>query len=45
MKVKSVKPDAFKKWQYEAVVMREKCLNGEITASEFEEWLDHYFDK
>ena len=38
MKVRSVKPDAFKKWQYEAVVMREKCLNGEITAGEFEAW-------
>jgi len=45
MKVGSVKPDAFKKWQYEAVVMREKCLNGEITAAEFEAWIDHYFDR
>ena len=45
MKVRSVKPDAFKKWQYEAVVMREKCLNGEITAPEFEDWIDGYFDK
>jgi len=45
MKVGSVKPDAFKKWKYEAVVMREKCLNGEISASEFEDWLGAYFDK
>ena len=37
MKVGSVKPDAFKEWQYEAVVIRVKCLNGEITATEFEE--------
>jgi len=43
MKVGSVKPDAFKKWKYEAVVMRDKCLNGEITAGELEEWLDAYF--
>jgi len=45
LKVGSVKPDAFKKWRYEAVVMRDNCLSGEITTSEFEDWIDHYFDK
>ncbi len=42
-KVGSVKPDAFKKWKYEAVVMRDRCLNAEMTASEFEAWIDGYF--
>jgi len=45
LKVGSVKPDAFKNWRYEAVVMRDKCLSGEISTSEFMEWLDEYFDK
>ena len=44
LKVGSVKPDAFKKWRYEAVVMRDRCLDGDIMANEFEEWLDKYFD-
>jgi hypothetical protein len=43
LKVGSVKPDALGKWKYEAVVMRDKCLSGEISGSEFEEWLDSYF--
>ena len=45
LKVGSVKPDAFKKWKYEAVVMRDRCLGGEIAASEFEAWLDGYFGR
>ncbi len=43
LKVGSVKPDAFKKWKYEAVVMRDRCLDGEITVTEFEEWANGYF--
>jgi hypothetical protein len=43
LKVGSVKSDAFKKWRYEAVVMRDKCLNGEMTVDEFKEWIDNYF--
>ena len=43
VKVGSVKPDAFKKWRYEAVVVRDKCLGGEIPISEFTEWIDNYF--
>jgi len=43
LKVGSVKVDAFKKWKYEAVVMRDMCLSGEIAANEFGEWLDGYF--
>jgi len=45
MKVGTVKPDAFKKWKYESVIMRDQCLRGELSASDFEEWLDTYFDK
>ena len=43
VKVGSVKPDAFKKWQYEAVVMRDRCLGSEISIGEFSEWIDNYF--
>ena len=43
LKVGSVKPDAFKKWKYEAVVMRDRCMNGELTVAEFEVWIDGYF--
>ena len=43
VKVGSVKPDAFKKWRYEAVVMRDKCLSGEMPVSEFEDWINNYF--
>ncbi len=45
VKVGTVKPDAFKKWKYEAVVMRDMCLRGELAAEEFEAWADGYFDK
>ncbi len=44
VKVGTVKPDAFKKWKYEAVVMRDRCLSGEMTAEEFEAWADGYFN-
>jgi hypothetical protein len=44
MKVNSVKPDAFKKWKYEAVVMRDRCLDGEVPVEEFEVWIDGYFE-
>lgn len=43
MKVGTVKPDAFKKWKYEAVIMRDKCLDGEVSLKEFREWIDGYF--
>jgi hypothetical protein len=39
-KVGSMKPDAFKKWKYEAVVMRDRCLDGEITVEDFTKWID-----
>ena len=42
-KVNQIKPDAFKKWNYKAVEMRDKCETGEITAAEFEEWLYNSF--
>ena len=43
VKAGSVKPEAFKKWKYEAVVMRDRCLDGEVPAAEFEVWVDEYF--
>jgi hypothetical protein len=43
VKVGTVTPDAFKKWKYEAVVMRDRCVNGEIPVPEFEQWINGYF--
>ncbi|MCL2083253.1 MAG: DUF6076 domain-containing protein [Oscillospiraceae bacterium] len=43
LKVGSVKPDAFKKWKYEAVMMRDRCLDEEVTVEEFTAWIDGYF--
>ncbi len=42
-KVRQIKPDDFKQWNYKAVEMRDRCENGEITAAEFEEWLYNCF--
>lgn len=38
-KVGTIKPDKFRQWNYQACEMRDKCLNNEITAKEFEDWL------
>ena len=38
-KVRQIKLDDFKLWNYKAVEMRDRCQNGEITVQEFEEWL------
>ena len=43
VKAGSVKREAFKKWKYEAVVMRDRCVNGEVEVVEFEVWIDTYF--
>lgn len=42
-KVGTIKPDKFRKWNYRACEMRDKCLNGEISAKEFENWLNESF--
>jgi len=43
VKAGSVKLDAFKKWKYEAVVMRDRCLSEDVSFKEFEEWVNGYF--
>ena len=42
-KVRQIKLDEFKQWNYKAVEMRDRCQDGEITAQEFEEWLYNSF--
>lgn len=42
-KVGTIKPDKFKQWNYAACEMRDKCMNGEISTAEFEEWLEGCF--
>ena len=38
-KVGTLKEQTFKKWKYQAIVMRDRCINGEISIDEFEIWL------
>ena len=32
-------PDKFRQWNYQACEIGDKCLNNEISAAEFGEWL------
>lgn len=43
-KVGTIKLDKFRKWNYWACEMENKCLNGEFTVAEFEEWLSWSFE-
>lgn len=38
--VGTIKPDKFRKWNYRACEMRDKCQNGEFSVAKFEEWLN-----
>ena len=38
-KVGTIKPDKFRQWNYQACEIKDKCLNNEISAKEFENWL------
>ena len=42
-KVGTIKPDKFRKWNYQACEKRDMCQRGEITLNEFEEWLEGSF--
>lgn len=42
-KVGTIKPDKFRKWNYQACEKRDMCQRGEITLDEFEEWLEGSF--
>lgn len=43
-KAGTIKPDKFRKWNYRACEMRDKCQSGEISVAEFEEWLKNSFE-
>ncbi len=42
-KVGTIKPDKFRKWNYQACEKRDMCQRGEITLEEFEDWLTGSF--
>ena len=42
-KVGSIKPDKFKKWNMDACTKRDLCADNQITAKEFEQWLEDSF--
>lgn len=42
-KVRQIKLDDFKQWNYKAVEMRDRCQDVEITPQDFEEWLYNSF--
>lgn len=39
-KAGSMKPSAFKKWKYQAMLKRDECIEGKIDIVDFEEWLE-----
>ena len=43
-KTGSMKPAAFKKWKYQAMLKRDECIDGQITFEEFKIWLDNSFE-
>ena len=42
-RVGTIKPDKFRKWNYQACEKRDMCQRGEISLEEFEDWLNSYF--
>ena len=43
VRARQIKEADFKKWKYEALVKRDECSSGRITAEEYMEWLESYF--
>ena len=43
VKVRQIKEADFKKWKYDAIVKRDECSDGKISANEFIEWLEACF--
>jgi len=41
----TISEDAFKRWRYEAVSRRDRCVEGELSVQDFTEWLDGSFHK
>ncbi|MDE6281662.1 MAG: hypothetical protein K2M15_07725 [Oscillospiraceae bacterium] len=42
-KVRQIKEDEFKKWQYEAMRLRDDCEAGKLTVDEYKRWMEDYF--
>ena len=40
VRVKQIKEDAFKKWKYQAIALRDDCADGKITAEEYTQWME-----
>ena len=43
VKVRQIKESDFKKWKYEALVKRDECSAGQITAEEYVDWMEGCF--
>ena len=43
VRARQIKEADFKKWKYKALVKRDECSSGRITAEEYMEWLESYF--
>lgn len=43
VKVRQIKEAYFKKWKYEALVKRDECTAGQITAEEYIDWMEGCF--
>ena len=43
VKVRQIKESDFKKWKYEALVKRDECSAGQITAEEYNDWMEGCF--
>ena len=43
VRVKQIKEDAFKKWKYQAIALRDDCADGKITVEEYIQWMEDSF--
>ena len=43
VRVKQIKEDAFKKWKYQAISLRNDCADGKITVEEYIQWMEDSF--
>lgn len=43
VRVNQIKEDAFKKWKYQAIALRDDCSAGKITVEEYIQWMEDSF--
>ena len=43
VRVRQIKEDAFKKWKYQAIALRDDCADGKITVEEYIQWMEDSF--